>query len=78
MQRTTTFRPSKPDPLRVLLQCINQTSENEVSAVAIAPLRPKVAEIDDDSFTGELDKISAAVEYDGALCSFKSCEATIT
>lgn len=73
-----TFLGLKPDPDRGRLQCNNQAIEKEVEAVTIAPCRPNVVESDGRSAGGACDSTSAAEVYDGALCSFSSCDATIT
>lgn len=65
-------------PVRGRLQCNNQAIENEVEAVTNAPCRPNVVEIVGRSVGAVLDRTSLADVYEGALCSFNNCEATIT
>lgn len=75
---TPTFRGLNPDPVRDRLQCNSQAMEKEVDAVTTAPCTPKVVESDGRSTGLELDSTSAADVYEGALCSFNNCDATIT
>jgi hypothetical protein len=46
--------------------------------VTTAPCTPKVVERDGRSTGLEFDSMSAADVYEGALCSFNNCDATIT
>lgn len=68
-----------PGPVRDRLQWSNQAIVNDADAVTTAPCIPNVVESDaGSSAVGEVDKTSVADVYDGALCSFSSCDATIT
>lgn len=73
-----TFRGFMPVPDRGRLQCNNHAIEKEVAPVTIAPCKPNVVESDGSSAGCACDSTSVAEVYDGALCSFNNCDATIT